>query len=242
MTTYGFVRVSTAKQKFARQIENIKQAYPDAFILTEAFTGTSMNRPVWNKLMKIIKPGDCIVFDEVSRMSRNASEGFKIYQELYSNGIDLIFLKEPHINTAVYRDSLNRQIQATVATGNTATDKFMESILDALNTFLFDLAKQQLEIAFQKAEDEVSYLRRRTSEGVRRAQIEGKIVGRQSNTKVETKKSVESKQQILKYARDFNNGSLTDKECIRLIGICPNTYYKYKRELKTTLSCQMLHP
>lgn len=232
MTTYGFVRVSTAKQKFARQIENIKQSYPDALILTEAFTGASMNRPVWNKLMKMIKPGDCIVFDEVSRMSRNADEGFKIYQELFSKGVDLIFLKEPHINTAVYKDSLSRQIQATVATGNTATDKFMESILSSLNTFLFDLARQQIEIAFQKAEDEVKYLRRRTSEGVRRAQIEGKIVGRQPNSKIQTKKSINSKQQILKYAKDFN-GHLTDKECLRLIGISPNTYYKYKKELKT---------
>ena len=60
--------------------------------------------------MKKVQRGDTIVFDEVSRMSRNSEDGFQIYEELYKRGIDLIFLKEPHINTSVYRSALDKAL------------------------------------------------------------------------------------------------------------------------------------
>ena len=84
---YGYVRVSTVKQKVERQIANIKKEYPAAVIIDEAYTGTSMSRPKWNKLIKALKPGDTIVFDEVSRMARTAQEGFETYLELYNKGL-----------------------------------------------------------------------------------------------------------------------------------------------------------
>ena len=49
-------------------------------------------------------------------MSRNAEEGFPIYEELYSKGIELIFLKEPHINSSVYRSALDSTINKTEGT------------------------------------------------------------------------------------------------------------------------------
>ena len=39
---------------------------------------------------------------------------------------------------------------------------------------------------------------------------------------------------IRKYSRDFD-GTLCDADCIRLIGIARNTYYKYKRELREAI-------
>ena len=48
--------------------------------------------------MSQIKTADTIVFDSVSRMSRNAQEGFKNYKMLYERGIHLVFLNEPLIN------------------------------------------------------------------------------------------------------------------------------------------------
>ena len=43
------------------------------------------------------------MFDSVSRMSRDAEEGFQVYQDLYKKGIELIFLKEHHIDTMTYK-------------------------------------------------------------------------------------------------------------------------------------------
>lgn len=50
-------------------------------------------------------------------------------------------------------------------------------------------------------------------------------------TKLITKKSIVAKKDIVKYNRDFN-GTLTDDECIKLVGISRNSFYKYKKELR----------
>lgn len=229
-TVYGYARVSTTKQNIDRQITNIKEKYPQAVIITEAYTGTKMERPAWSKLYKKLTEGDTVIFDEVSRMSRNAEEGYNVYQELYQRGVNLVFLKEPYINTDVYRTAAQQRIEATISTGNAATDTFTATILEAVNQLLMDLAKQQITAAFEQAQAEVDHLHQRTSEGVRRAQAEGKQVGRATGATVTTKKSIAAKEQIRKYSKDFD-GTLTDKDTMQLIGLARNTYYKYKREL-----------
>ena len=97
MNIYGYCRISTAKQSIDRQIRNIKAEYPTAHIVQEAYTGTSIFRPEWLKLYRILKSGDTVVFDSVSRMSRNAEEGFALYEDLYHKGIRLVFFERaPH--------------------------------------------------------------------------------------------------------------------------------------------------
>ena len=228
---YGYCRISTMKQKIERQIDNIKREYPDATIITEEYTGTTTDRPNFNKLIKNLKQGDTIVFDEVSRMSRNASEGIKVYEQLFDMGVNLIFIKEPHINTSVYRDRMNKQIEKLSSTGSKATDKLLESIMNALHEYTIDLAREQIELAFKTAQAEVDFLHQRTSEGVRKAQAQGKQVGRAQGAKVETKKAKECKARIMELSKDFK-GSNKDTEVMAILGIARNTYYKYKNELK----------
>lgn len=229
---WGYVRISTAKQKIERQIDNIKRQYPEAVIISEAFTGTTVDRPAWNKLERQLMSGDTVVFDEVSRMSRNAEEGMALYEKLFDDDINLVFLKEPHINSEVYRQKMQAQVEKHSSTGSKATDKLLDSIMDALHAYTIDLAREQIEIAFRTAQQEVDYLHQRTSEGVRKAQAAGKQVGRATGATIETKKAREAKKQIKKHSRDFG-GSLSDAECMKLIGVARNSYYKYKRELKT---------
>lgn len=220
---YGYARISTHKQNIERQVRNIKAAYPIAIIIKEVYTGTKFQgRNELNKLLRLVESGDYIVFDSVSRMSRNAEEGFLLYEELFYRGIELVFLKEPHINTEVYRKAIRNQIQLT---GTKA-----DIILEAVNKYLMELAKEQIRIAFEQAEKEVQDLRQRTKEGIETARINGKQIGQTSGSKLTTKKSVLAKEMIQKYSRDFG-GSLNDVECIRMIGIARGSYYKYKREL-----------
>ena len=82
MCKYGYCRISKAKQSIERQIRNIKAEYPAAVIVQEAFTGTTTDRKEWNRLFEKVQEGDTIIFDSVSRMSRNAEEGFALYQTL----------------------------------------------------------------------------------------------------------------------------------------------------------------
>ena len=155
-TLYGVARISTGKQNTARQIRNILKAYPDAIIVKETYTGTKLEgRKDFEHLIKILKEGDTLVFDSVSRMSRNSKEGCELYEELFNRNIILIFLKEPHINSEVYKQALQNQIKLDFNVGDKATDEFMNSIIEALNKLIIALARKQIEKAFEQAEKEV---------------------------------------------------------------------------------------
>ena len=223
MCDYGYTRISQRKQSIDRQIRNIKSAYPEAVIIEEAYTGTSIDRKEWNKLFKKVKKGDTIIFDSVSRMSRNAEEGFTAYEELFKRGVNLVFLKEPHINTATFKTAIEKAIPMTGTS--------IDYILEGINNYLLALAKEQIIIAFNQAEKEVADLHQRTKEGLETARLNGKQIGLTPGTKLTTKKSIVSKKIILKHSKDFN-GSLDDAEVMTLTGLARNTYYKYKREIR----------
>lgn len=223
MSLYGYCRISTGKQSIERQIRNIKAEYPNAIIIQDTYTGTGMDRQGWNKLVRAAKPGDTIVFDSVSRMSRNAEDGYISYADFYAKGINLVFLKEPHINTEVYKRAHDNQIPMT------GTD--VDMILDGINKYLFYLAKEQIQIAFNQSEKEVRDLHQRTKEGIETARLNGKQIGGRPGVKLTTKKSISSKEIILKHSKDFN-GSLDDTDVIKICGIARGTYYKYKKELR----------
>ena len=233
---YGYCRISRKSQNIERQIRNIKNKYPDAHIIQEAFTGTKIvGRKELDKLLKIVKPNDTIVFDSASRMSRNYEEAVVLYDELFNNNINLIFLKEPHINSDVYKDALKKQIEITIDTGNESTDNFIKSIIDSLNKFTVELAKEQIRIVFQQAQKEVDDLHIRVSEGIITAKINGKKIGNEKGVKLTTKKSIKTKESIKKYRKDFN-GILEDADVIKLAGISRNSFYKYKREIREEIA------
>lgn len=240
---YGYCRISQKKQSIERQIRNIKARYPDAIIIQEAYTGTKIyGRKEFNRLLAMAKKEAAagvevvIVFDSVSRMSRNAAEGFAEYKALYECGIQLEFIKEPHINTAVYKDSAERQINA-IATGDAAADEFMRAMTEAFNRYILQLAEKQIELAFLQAEKEVLDLQQRTKEGLETARLQGRVGGIEQGRKLTTKKSTEAKEKIRKYSKDFD-GSLNDIECMQMVGVARNSFYKYKRELKEELQGQ----
>ena len=237
MCIYGYCRISRKTQNIERQVRNITTAYPSALIIKEAFTGTKIEGiKELDKLLKVLKANDTLVFDSASRMSRNADEAIKLYEELYSKGVTLVFLKEPHINTDTYKRAMQNQIElSNLNTGNLATDNFVSSIIDALNTYTIELVKEQVRLVFAQAQKEVDDLHQRTSEGILTAKLNGKQIGHPKGTKLNTKKSKESKAAIKKYSKDFD-GTLKDIEVIRLIGITPKTYYKYKREMRLEIA------
>lgn len=223
---YGYCRISTKTQSIERQIQNILKDYPGAKMFQEVFTGTTTDRTEWNKLKKVLKANDTIIFDSVSRMSRNADEGINEYMELLDKGINLVFLKEGYINTEVYQEQLK-------ANDNIQTDDtdLNETIMKGIREYLKRLATRQIKIAFDQSEKEVQDLRQRTKEGLIVAKGKGSQVGRIKGDTFETKKSKEAKEKILKYSKDFG-GQMQDKEIMEdVLKISRNSYYKYKKEL-----------
>lgn len=164
-------------------------------------------------------------------MSRNSEEGCKLYENLFNKGINLVFLQEPYIDTATYKKALNNQIIVDLNIEDTATNELMQTIITALNKYSIALAKEQIKKAFDQAEKEVKDLHQRTAEGILTAKLNGKQIGHKKGTKLITKKSKESKAKIIQYSKYFD-GSLNDIDCIKLLGISSNSYYKYKSELR----------
>ncbi|MBQ2756040.1 MAG: recombinase family protein [Oscillospiraceae bacterium] len=220
---YGYCRISRAVQNIERQVRNIREAFPSAHILCEAYTGTrTQGRKELEKLLRIVRPGDTIVFDAVDRMSRNAAEGIELYEKLFADGVELVFLKQHHIDTATYKKAL---AEAVPMTGTN-----VDIILAAINEYLHTLRREQIQLAFAQAEHEVEQLHQRTREGIQTARLNGKQIGLRPGTKLNIKKAAPAKEIIRKHSRTFE-GTLTDAECIKLTGLARNTYYKYKKEL-----------
>lgn len=228
---YGVARISTPRQKLERQVRNILNIYPEAYVIQIKYTGTTFkgNKEMETLVKQIKKDVNnkikvLLVFDEVSRMSRNAEEGFNLYEELFNLGVDIEFLKDRHINTDVYRKALETDIPMTGTN--------VDIILEAVKKYLMLLAKEQIKLGFQKAQDEIDYLHKRTSEGLLTAKLNGKQVGRIKGKKYTTKKEISCKEIILRNSKDFN-GTNTDDEVIKLCGgIARGSYYKYKGALK----------
>lgn len=220
----GYCRKSRKeKQNFERQERNILAEYPNAKIIKETFTGTTVQRPEWQKIYKSADSQTTIIFDSVSRMSRDAESGFTEYQELYNRGVKLVFLKEPHINTDTFRTALQNAVPMT----GTKVD----CILEGINKYLMELAKEQIRIAFEQAQKEVDDLHKRVAEGLITAKLNGKRVGAEKGDTYTVKKAESAKKEILRLSKDFN-GTLADTEVIKIIGVSRNSYYKYKKELK----------
>ena len=232
----GIVRISRGKQRNDRQIKNIMREHPDCEeIITIVCSGAKViGHKDFERAIKEAKAGDTFIFDSVSRMSRDAEKGCQLYEELYKRNIDIEFLKEPSINTAVYRKRLEKQIQIQVNTGNKATDNFINTIIKALNDYSIELAKDQIREAFRQAEKELDNIHKNTSEGLQVAKAKGKRVGTPKGTKLVTKKSIATKEIIKKHSKTFG-GSLTDKECMELAKVHKETYYIYKKQLRAEL-------
>ena len=131
---YGYCRISTPTQNIDRQKRNILDRYPKAKLFCEAYTGTTTDRPEWCKLKAILKKGDTVVFDEISRMSRNADEGIKLYMELYDKGIELVFLKEPQCNTATYSETLKNRIDLAFQGAENEVKRLKERTKEGIET------------------------------------------------------------------------------------------------------------
>lgn len=222
---YSYIRVSTKKQSLDRQRQNIESAYPDEVIVfyQEKESGKNNDRPVWKKLQSVLKDGDKVIFDSVSRMSRDAEEGTKTYFELVDRGVSLFFVNEPYINSDVYRANCQDKLQMT------GSDE--DEIFKGINAYFRKLAAKQIRIAFDQAEKEGRDISKRVRDGMQASGAAEKISETRTGRTYETAKAKLAKSQILELSKDFN-GTLNDTAVMKYTKISRNSFYKYKRELQ----------
>ena len=172
MRVFGYCRISTAKQNIERQKRNLKELYPDIILFEEIYTGTTTDRPQYNLVKKLVNAGDKIVFDSISRMSRNADEGYQDYMEFWEKGVTLEFINEPHLNSDFFTQQLN-SMNFNLEVGET-----FEPLIEGIKKTLKNIINGQIKIGFEQSEKEVKDLSERTKQGLVTAKLNGKIVGR----------------------------------------------------------------
>ena len=88
---YGYARVSTTRQsKDGNSLEDQTRAlqqYGCHEIITEAFTGKTMDRPQFQQLLKKLQPGDTLVVTKLDRFARTAIDGVATVRDLFDRGI-----------------------------------------------------------------------------------------------------------------------------------------------------------
>ena len=89
MTIYAFARVSTSDQNVDQQIAALQKYNPD-YSVTETFTGTTLDRPKFAKLISKLKSGDTLVVREVSRLGRKTSEVLQLAEDLQDRNVKLV--------------------------------------------------------------------------------------------------------------------------------------------------------
>ena len=230
-----FSRVSSYRQDLEYQRNEVKTEALKNYKLSEIIEVTGKEsaiklseeqRQTLNEMKSIVEDNptiDSIYFFAVDRLARRVSVVMSIKEWADDHNINLVFLKEPHINTDTYKQALQNNVALTGGT--------VDYILEGVNKYLLALAKEQIRLAFEQSEKEVEDLHQRTKEGIETARLNGKQIGQKQGAKLTTKKSVAAKEIIQKHSKDFD-GTLSDVDVMKLTGLARNTYYKYKAELK----------
>lgn len=119
----GYARVSTQEQSLDRQIDAL-QKYGAEKIFTEKITGTVKNRPELDQMRAILRDGDVVVIESLSRLGRSSRDLLSLIEEFRDKKVTLISLKE------------NLDI-------STPTGQLMFTVLAALSQFERDLTVQR---------------------------------------------------------------------------------------------------
>lgn len=119
----GYARVSTQEQNLDRQLDNLRAA-GCMKIYQEKMTGTRTHRPEYDKMLDALRPGDVLVVDSFSRLSRSTKDLLEVVDRLTAADVQLVSLKE--------------NLDTTTATG-----RMMLTMLSALSQFERDLIAER---------------------------------------------------------------------------------------------------
>ena len=149
---YGYIRVSSKDQNTDRQKIALRQygiREKDLFI--DRQSGKDFNRPQYKKLLRKLKPDDCIIITSLDRLGRNYVE-IQEQWNLITHGkkANIIVLDMPLLNTQKMHNNL--------------TGRFLADIV--------------LQILSYVAETERHNIRKRQAEGIAAAKAKGVKMGR----------------------------------------------------------------
>lgn len=91
---FGYARVSGLSQDLAQQTDQlIKVGVPKENVYAEKFTGTTEQRPQWQKLNRQLRRGDEVVFTKVDRIGRSVKVAIDIVNDLLNKGVKVYIIQ-----------------------------------------------------------------------------------------------------------------------------------------------------
>lgn len=130
----AYIRVSSAEQNEARQLEALKPYNIDKWF-TEKQSGRNTERKELQKLLDFMREGDCVYVKDFSRLSRSVKDLSAVIELCQKKGVNLI--------------SLNENFDISTPTG-----KLMINLIASINQFEREilLERQREGIAIAKQE------------------------------------------------------------------------------------------
>ncbi len=150
--TYGYVRVSTHDQNEARQLAAMREfGVAEKNIFIEKLSGKDFNRPLYQRLVRVLHPGDVVVVKSIDRLGRNYTEILEQWQIITKRRqAAIVVLDMPLLDTRQGRD---------------LTGKLIADIVLQLLSYV--------------AQTERENIRQRQAEGIAAAKANGVRFGRQ---------------------------------------------------------------
>ncbi|WP_241699123.1 recombinase family protein [Vagococcus sp. CY53-2] len=100
---FFYIRVSTKEQNEGRQLEVAKDMGVDEkCIFVDKESGKNLERPEWEKLSNILRMGDTLIVQDLSRLSRNKKDIKDVWKDLTDRGVNIEVVNMPILNTQRY--------------------------------------------------------------------------------------------------------------------------------------------
>lgn len=202
--TFGYVRVSSKEQNEQRQLDAMTAlGIAESDIYVDKLSGKDTNRPQYQALKSIVRKGDTVVFESITRLSRNMDDVKNEYKWYVDNGVLLRFIAEPMLDTKVDEQGVIERAMA-------------EIILTLLAAF---------------AEKEREEIKRRQREGIESAKRKGKAFGRPKRS-FDTMNAAERQAFLYEY-NEWKAGKQTAVQTFERLAIPKATFYKIVKEYES---------
>lgn len=137
MTQFIYARTSTEGQNVDIQADLLSKAYPDATVVKEQASATSLNRPELEKLLSNLTAGNELIIYDLSRLSRNTKDFLTLLEDMDQRSVGLIV----------------HNMGGQVVDSQTATGKMILTILTSVNQMQVELMKEKQAIGIAANKD-----------------------------------------------------------------------------------------
>jgi len=171
---FGYARVSSEGQNLDRQVKALGEYVKDQQdIFTDKKSGKDTDRPEYQRLKQIVRPGDIVVIKELDRLSRKKTDIADELSYFKGKNVKVVILDIP-TTKMLLEDDFNG----------------MSWIIEMINNIL-------IEVLSTIAEQERKKIRKRQKEGIAAAKEQGKHLGRPKKVSIKDKETQEIIEKVL---------------------------------------------